>query len=467
MKQSERISIMRIFADLILADSIIDSGEMKSYQVLKQKYSISKEDEIAASDLTLGDAISNLRGSDNSLQMDLFGDFHKMVISDGFCDKNEALIMLALMYCLHEETSDLSSVVSVKVADFNMEDSQVLYVESKYDNEVNRDISENFRIITQELKIAMFDFVYIPNVAKHYKNTPKDELLQIVSLVAPKFGKELAKDLIFKISNTTTVEFCKEQLCNKLRIRSLYGTDPALMIKISDSQIDGKTIANYLKIDIVGDVVSMIRNFVDRYMGLLSSDSIVISNMKKTTNRFIYSGFYKQIFDIYMLQREIRSTLLIDTIKESISLPELNANLNSLHRKEKAMYLLFLIEMSNGGINFSLPQNKIQLAKYSKRMECLQKKYDLVYSYFGGESGKAPDIVNEKIRRPMLSCIKKAFSEFGQRLHNAEDFTVQRTTSGLYTIYVNPQMVFIYDYNLKKKIHLVDSELFKKVRQIE
>ena len=466
MKQVERMSIMRIFADLILADSIIDNREIDAYVDFKKKYSISKEDEILASEITLSEAIRYLRESDLGLQKDLIGDFNELVLSDGFCDKKEALIVLSLLYCFDDLSRDYASVISVKVSEINLEDSQVLYVESKYDSDINKTIAKNYRQISQEFRLAMFDFVYIPFVAKHFASLQKEQLSDMIQLIAPKFGEEFMSDMINKLLNTTTIAFCKEQLCNKLGIRSLYATDPGFMIKIGDSQVNGSRMANYLKIDIVGDVVTMVRSFVDRYIELLSSDSIIISNPKKSNGRFVYSGFYKHVFDIYMLQKEIRSTLLIDMIKESISLPELNETLSSLHRKEKAMYLLFLIEMGNGGINFSLPQTAQQLDKYNKRMALLQAKYDIIYSNIGGAGSKAPDITNEKIRRPMLSCIKKAFTDLGARLHNAEDYTVQRTVTGVYTLYVPKQSVFYYDYKEGKRVSLFDSELYKEVMNV-
>ena len=102
MKQVERISIMRIFADLILADSIIDNREIDAYVDFKKKYAITKEDEILASELTLAEAIRILRESDIGLQKDLLGDFNEIVLSDGFCDKKEALIVLLLLK-LHQQ----------------------------------------------------------------------------------------------------------------------------------------------------------------------------------------------------------------------------------------------------------------------------------------------------------------------------------------------------------------------------
>lgn len=46
MKQIERASIVRIVSDLIKADGIIDTREIEFLDVLREKYAITKEDEI-------------------------------------------------------------------------------------------------------------------------------------------------------------------------------------------------------------------------------------------------------------------------------------------------------------------------------------------------------------------------------------------------------------------------------------
>ncbi len=66
----------------------------------------------------------------------------------------------------------------------------------------------------------------------------------------------------------------------------------------------------------------------------------------------------------------------------------------------------------------------------------------------------------------MLSCIKKDFTDLGARLHNAEDYTVQRTVTGVYTLYVPKQSVFYYDYKEGKRVSLFDSELYKEVMNV-
>lgn len=67
MKKDEKIAIVRILSDLIKADSIIDSGEINQYMLLRERYSIDNNNEIAATQITFAEAIKILCKSDEIL----------------------------------------------------------------------------------------------------------------------------------------------------------------------------------------------------------------------------------------------------------------------------------------------------------------------------------------------------------------------------------------------------------------
>lgn len=60
MKQIERASIVRIVSDLIKADGIIDTREIEFLDVLREKYAITKEDEIFAESCTFAKGFRTL-----------------------------------------------------------------------------------------------------------------------------------------------------------------------------------------------------------------------------------------------------------------------------------------------------------------------------------------------------------------------------------------------------------------------
>jgi len=134
MKQSERASIMRIITDLIEADGIIDTREIIFLETLRKKYGIKKEDEILSSSYTLAMALNELSASDNSLKHDLLGDFMNVAMSDDFCAREEALLILAIRNCLTINTGNQVSVLSINTSNLNFEESQIIYVESRVSN---------------------------------------------------------------------------------------------------------------------------------------------------------------------------------------------------------------------------------------------------------------------------------------------------------------------------------------------
>lgn len=171
MKKGERASLVRLLVDLIKADNVIDEGEMELYAKLKNDYSITREDEIAASTMILADAVSSLSESPRELRESLMSVSSDMTVSDDFCAKQEAQLMIALIYCLFEDKGNMCSMYSVHEPDVLIEDNQVLYVETSTDESTNNNIVKNYCFIDKELRLAGFYFIYVPHIANHFATT--------------------------------------------------------------------------------------------------------------------------------------------------------------------------------------------------------------------------------------------------------------------------------------------------------
>ena len=100
MKKNERIAVSRILVDLIMADTVIDAGEMEIYPKLKNLYGISIADEVAANTMTLGEAVSVMESADPEVRTTLMQNFADVTVSDGFCARhtsapNERFLMIS------------------------------------------------------------------------------------------------------------------------------------------------------------------------------------------------------------------------------------------------------------------------------------------------------------------------------------------------------------------------------------
>lgn len=461
MRTEERISICRILTDLIKADLVIDSNEMQEYAKLCESYNIRREEEIKASSITLSDAVNILKKSDRGLQRDLIGDFCELSMSDGFCARPEALLLIGLSRCL-EDPNSTAQIVSIPQPVFNVAFGSVLYIESSTNEELNRIINENFRTLFKECQVVGFNFIYVPKVIEHYKSTDSKLTSRIVRFLSPALSDEGVENVINGLLSINTQNFCKDILCNKLGIKELRDTEPALLIKIGRSYVNDSLYANYLKINVDERIVEQIQKVLDTFSGMLSSDNINVSKVEEKKNQFLYHGFYKQLLDIYLIRRNVRSTVNIHPYKEEILMPDIDMKLTKLRRREKALYLLLLIVSKEGGINFNLPKNAKQAQVYERRMNLFQNRYKVVYELFGGEKGGAPDLTQAEIRRPIISCLRRSLAEIGGVLYNANDYMINKDTDGYIKVNLDDEELYIFEPE-KGYVILNESEIYQRI----
>lgn len=478
MKAIERASIARILIDLIKADKVIDSREMALYRHLKTQFSITRKDEVEAYTMTLSKAVKVLKEMDQSIVSDILGTFEDITVSDGFCAREEALLMLTLQYCLNCQDLDCD-VISTIIEESWFDERQVLYVESRHAKDINFGISSNHRAISRELKLCGLDFVYLPQVVHHYITTPRELLNEVVAMLSPSLSESAIAGLLTKIKLFKTDTFCIEQLHHKLGFEELADTPPALMFRISQSKVGNKIYTNFLRVELTSEVLTIVQDLVDTFLSYNGSDRIVVSHKKDEKGSFLYNGFYRQVFEILLLQKSVMCHLLIDLIHGIISFPEIDLTLTGLHRKEKALYTLFVYEAfntaikdedgvvkQNGGINFTPPASAKQLARFNRRMELLQRKYAKIYAAFGGDADNAPDITKADIRLPMISGIRRAITKQREKIYYADRFIINRDKNGIYGLSAHLDVFQCKDFQNPEAINACESSLFNNLNKL-
>lgn len=465
MQRIHKIAIARIFADLIKADRIIDAGEMEYWEKICQKYSINKEIEIESLQMSFAEAMDAICTSGVlGLKEDFLEDCRSMTVSDGFCAHSEALIMIALVLMLDSEQPFNAEVFSIPRASFNIDVATALYIESEYDTETNDAICKNYRSLFKEFQLAGFHFVYPPKIIEHYQDTDPKLFHQILLFLSPSMSEVGIENAYRSLMKMTTGVFCKDLLCNKCGITDLRNTFPSLLIKIGNSFVGETSYANYLKIEVDEDILSTVQTFIDRFCEMLSSDVYVVNTSEERDSQFHFHGFYKQLLDIFLIRKNIRSHILIDPYKEEIIFPDVDAKANGLHRRERALYTLLLC-CGKDGMNFNQPKSADGLAKYKKRIEKFQARYSTIYSMFGGESEAAPNLSVPEIRRPIFSCLKRSLKNIPS-LYNPEDYNITKNRDGVFSVNIDDNMVYVTEMDSDEPIPLTDSKLFKRFKEI-
>ena len=372
--------------------------------------------------------------------------------------------MIALTSMLESEQPFRAEVISIPRANFNIDIATALYIENEFDPETNEIIRMQYRSIFKEFQLAGFHFVYIPKIIDHYRNTDSTLFKDILSFLAPSMSEAGLDNTYRSLMKMTTGVFCKDLLCNKCGISEIRNTMPSLLIKIGNSFVGEAQYANYLKIEIVEDIMMAVQTFVDGFSEMLSSDVFVVNTSEERGNQFHFHGFYKQLLDIFLVRRNIRSTILLNPYREEIIFPDIDSKATGLHRRERALYALLLCQGSDG-INFSAPKSVDALHRYNRKMKRIQQRYSTIYAMFGGDKETAPDLSVPEIRRPILSCLKRSIKNL-QALYNPEDYNIIKSDDGSFSVNVEPELVYVCQLDRDEPIPLHESEMYRKWARI-
>lgn len=457
MKQSERASIMRVVTDLVEADGIIDTREISLLETLRKKYSIKIEDEVRATTLSLSDALKVLSSLEERVKNALLEDFTEIAMSDDICTREEALLIFSIKSSLRTDIEHHVEFISVNANDLSFECSQVLYVESEYDEIINKQVVQCYREICAEFRLLGFDFVYLPQIAEHYRSITKPTFMQITHFLYPRASEERLSSIVEQIQHLSTELFCKEQLSAKLGIRNISTILPSLMVKVGESYVHERKMTNFVLIEIAENVLGSIRTTLDIFTETYRNYHL--NYLTEEKGRFVFKGFHKFILDILMLRKGIRSRVVVDTYSEMIYFPDADVFIDKIHRREKALYALFLIETPNGGINFNKPTSPVLIERYKSRMATIQAKYKMIYKMFGGDESLAPNIENAEIRSPMISLLKRQISKLGNVLHNVNDYIVQRNAYDNYSISLPVDLYYSRESPQGELVSLLSSEI--------
>lgn len=463
MKNIERTAIVRIFTDLIKADRIIDTGEMVFYEEMRKKYNFAQDNEVAAMAMSFSEAIAVLRGSEKEIRESVLSDCAYATVSDGFCAHSEALLLVSLRYALGDVSEEGVRVMSIPKKSFSVDDATVLYVESTFDKDTNNQIINNYRHVYKEFLFSGFHFVYIPNIIHHYKETDRELFKSMISFLAPSFSADGVDNVVDGLLTMTTESFCKDILCNRLKIDNLRSVNPSLLIKIGNNFVGDQEHSNFLCIEIEGMILEFVNAFVDEFSSMLSSDALTIPVGREANNQYLYYGFYKQLLDIFLVRKNIRSKIIIDPNREEILLPDIDQKLSGLSRRDKAMYALFLILMKYGGFSFNCPMTHKQIQQYNDKLAKFKKQYEIVYGFMGGDKEKVPDVSSAEIRRPIFSRIKKSLISMSEMLYNVDDYLITKNSYGTYNVNVESDAIYVKDWKTGMLIPLFDSEIMNRV----
>lgn len=310
MTRDHKVAIARIVSDMIKADNIIEQNEIKDMKELMSKYSIDSQKMSDARLLRFSEAVNSLKDLPAKGQKMIFDDIYSIALSDKICVPREALLLMALQYCLINNDRNVNNgrllpkpyLISCPTGEASFNDQYMVYLESSYDEERNKELKQHFRLLVTITRLCGFNFIYIPKMVEEFRTMNEQYVKDVISYMAPNLENSFIQQVYDRLCDMTTVDFFRNVLYERLQVKALHNTPPSLLINIGTSVVPycsaGGSVRYYtefLCIPISSSILSLVDDILDFYQSKVSiRQSITISDSK---GQFKYFGFYKALFD--------------------------------------------------------------------------------------------------------------------------------------------------------------------------
>ena len=323
MTREQRTAMARIISDMIKADNIIEESEIRDMKLLMSKYSLNHQDMSDARKIRFSDAVNAMKVLSSKERKVFFDDIYSIALSDNVCVPREALLLIALQYCLIENDRKTDNgkpipkpyLISCPTGEASFNDQYMVYLESDYDEEHNAELMQHFRLLVTITRLCGFNFIYIPKMVEEFRAMNEQYVKDVISYMAPNLEGSFIQQVYDRLCHLTTVDFFRNVLYERLQVKALHDTPPSLLINIGTSVVPycsaGGSVQYYtefLCIPISSSILTLVDDILGFYQSKVSiRQSITINDSK---GQFKYFGFYKALFDFLVAPPPIAPDLI-------------------------------------------------------------------------------------------------------------------------------------------------------------
>lgn len=427
MTKEQRIAMARIISDMIKADNIIEENEIMDMKKLMSKYSITQQDMSDARNVRFSEAVMILQDMQRKDRQDFFDCIYAIALSDNVCVPKEALLLIALQYCLVDhDRKDVNGnripkpyLISCPAGESTISDQYMVYLENSYDEERNVEIMQDFKLLVTQSRLNGFNFIYIPKMVEEFKDMDSQYVKDVISYMAPQLNNEVVTDVYDRLCQMTTKEFFHSVLYKKLQVKAIFDAKPSILINIGTSVIpycatDGSIqyYTEFLCIPIATSTLSLVEEILAFYQSKVSVKTITITDNK---GQFKYFGFYKALFDFLIAPPPI------------------------------APDLIFLGQNMTDGkyyVAFKFKEGRERLVKL------MPKRYELYFNIatttYGARSKGVPI---SKVDRTVMSHLRSRISEELKDVSYVELYKPEKVGNA-YVLHLDKNKVFVRKHNI-------------------
>ena len=197
MTREQRTATARIISDMIKADNIIEESEIKDMYRLMSEYSITHQEMSEARKIRFSDAVNTLKELSVKERKAFFDPSYSIDLSDNICVPREALLLIALQYCLIDNDRKADDgkpfskpyLISCPTGEVSFNDQYMVYLESSCNEERNEELKQHFRLLVSITRLCGFNFIYIPTMVEEFRGMNEQYAKDAISHMVPNLIK--------------------------------------------------------------------------------------------------------------------------------------------------------------------------------------------------------------------------------------------------------------------------------------
>lgn len=418
------VALVHVIIQLIKADHIIDSSEVAQLAELEQFYGFDRHEMSEAQRITLPEAVQRLTQIDEEARSHIMHSLSDLAGADRQCVPAEALLLVALSYCLEQEDADCELLPNPYLgAEPN---PYVLYIENEADPRLHAQLTDAQQLIRLTLQQYGFRLLCIEELVSQLTMLDQSMLQRVLGYMAPELDEQQLAQIYERMLVMDTPTFCTHILVRGLQFTSLRKAGPSLLFHIGPA---------FLRIGLKADVLPTIQHFLEEYGRHVSPASIVpLRSADTSAGKLKYDGYFRAFFQLLVKAEPKESPMLIWPMKSEFEFPEVKRTLR-LNQQEASLYTLILeYNYAHGGKGLPLCYTSEQkhIEALYRRIYCRKKFID------------ASDVIYPDNLAPIRAKIEKKMREQLAGLSNLEDFIPHNEgRQGYYRVTALPRMVSI------------------------
>ncbi len=434
------VAFVRIVSELIKIDNVIDAEEISMLMQLEQQYGFDRSYKREAMHLTLADAMAQLSQLDLQARTQILQSFEAIAGADRVCVTREAIMLLALRYCLGSKQDKDCQIIDCPASMAAPDQAPyVMYVESDLNDEVHEQIDNQMELIQLMLQQYGLRLFYVEQIVSKMSEMDRNMMLMTLGYLAPELDDSQIEQIYQRMQETNTETFTTRVMARDLQVSALRNVKPSLLISMGSA---------FLCMTLKDSVKNQLKSFLNDFSQLVSPHSISANTSLETGNdKLRYFGYYKAFFDFILKAEPKESHLVIWPLKSEFEFPEAKRTLR-LNQQEASLYTLILeYTYKHEGKGLPLCYTPAQ-----KRIEALYRTI-----YCCKKCVDEADVIYPENLAPIRAKIEKKMRDQLSGLSNLEDYIPHNDNrQGFYRIAAHVRNIMVKADIREDEVNLQD-----------